>query len=234
MAITDDYFVIAGRPYGTKEQGGETNNKLIIIDRDEFCDVTDKVVGRRSTFELGHANGMTYNAEKDELVIVGIRNIVGECVYAATINADNFQEYDLKEMPCPGNGIAYNSDTNEYVMRDGNVIRILDADLNLVLDEEMVALNLTNQDIAYRDGYAYLVNWAYRRNDARAVGIRTNQNVIYRIDLNDNYAMNAYVVKQPRLEMESMDFIDDEAYVLFNGGGSSYGYFYIYKISDWE
>ncbi|MCR5573106.1 MAG: hypothetical protein K6F57_05050 [Candidatus Saccharibacteria bacterium] len=45
--------------------------------------------------------------------------------------------------------------------------------------------------------------------------------------------MNAYVVKRPRLEMESMDFIDDEAYVLFNGGGS-YGYFYIYKISDWE
>ena len=230
MAITDDYFVIAGRPYGSREQGGETNNKLIIVDRAELCDVTDKVVGIDTTFELGHANGMTYNAMLNELVIVGIRDDDGGCTYAASINVDNFQDYKTMKMSHPGNGIAYNYDMNKYIVRDDDMLCVFDADFNAVPQSQIVMQNLTKQDIAYCDNHAYLMNWAHDRREARVVGVLKNQNVIYRVNL-DDYAMDAYVIREPRLEIESMDFATNgDAYVLFNGIGSRYGYYYIYKI----
>ena len=94
-----------------------------------------------------------------------------------------------------------------------------------------ITLNLTNQDICYRDGRLYLVNWAYSDKDARAVGIRTDENVIYQVDTRNDYAIRAFVVREPRQEMESMDFADDgEAYVLFNGGGRERDHFFIYRV----
>ncbi|MBO4855255.1 hypothetical protein J5500_02505 [Candidatus Saccharibacteria bacterium] len=230
MAATDDYYIIAGRPFGTKKQGGETNNKLIIIDRKELHDVTKDFLSSGATFELGHANGMTYDPINNELIVVGIRNEQDECDGVARIDVESFAERGQWSLPCIGNGIAYNDVDDTFVVRDGKNLSVLDRDFSKVLFEYEVATDLTNQDICYYDGYLYLVNWAYDSQAARSVGIKTNQNVIYQVDMRNNCAVRAFVVCEPRLEMESMIFVDGEAYVLFNGGGSRYWYFYIYRV----
>ena len=229
LVVTDDYFVIAGRPFGTLEQGGETNNKLIIIDRQSLEDVTNHFISNSTTFELGHANGMTYDDINNEFVVVGIRNEYGECDSLARIDATNFRQISLEKLPCVGNGIAYIDDAGCFAIRNNDVLVMIDGNLEYVIDSCEMATDLTNQDIAYYNGKLYLVNWAYRRNEARAVGIRKNQNVIYQFDL-ETKTMRAFIVGRPKMEMEGIYFIDGEAYVLFNGGGMKYGYYYIYKI----
>ena len=231
MAIVGDYFVIAARPTGPKEFGGETNNQLIIVDRETLRDVTDEHLRINATFELGHANGMTYDSLRNRLAVVGIHNDNNEYDGLALVNASYYFEYGQRCLPCFGNGIAYNAEADEYYLRDDDTIRVLDGQLHEVLDEAVVVTDLTNQDICYHDGRLYLVNWAYYRCDARAVGVRTNENVIYQVDVRNNYAVRAFVVREPRQEMESIDFADDgEAYVLFNGGGRERGYFLIYRV----
>ena len=229
LVVTDDYFVIAGRPFGTVEQGGETNNKLIIVDRQSLKDVTYRFIDNSTTFELGHANGMTYDDKNNEFVVVGIRNEYGECDSLARIDATNFRQISLEKLPCIGNGIAYIGDSDCFAIRDNDALIMIDGNLEYIIDSCEMVTDLTNQDIAYYNGKLYLVNWAYRRNEARAVGVRKNQNVIYQFDL-ETKEMHAFIVDQPRMEMEGIYFIDGEAYVLFNGGGIKYGNYYIYKI----
>ena len=233
MAVTEDYFVVAGRPFGTVEQGGETNNKLVIVDRDELRDVSQKFFNRNRTYEFGHANGMCYNPNERLLTVVGVRNSDGYCDGFVGLSADDFKVSDSGTLPCYGNGIAYDGDSDTYIVRNESNISVLDSALANRIGDFEVSTNLTNQDIGYFNGRVYLVNWAYHRNDARAVGIRVNENVIYQVDVRSGEILQAFVVREPRMEMESIDFIDGEAYVLFNGGGGRHGCFYIYRI-DFE
>ena len=127
FAITDDYFVIAGRPSGSAEEGGETKNQLMLITRDKLIDVTANHIPARKTYELGHANGMTFNPDKGELVVVGMRNDEGKLEFAARIDARTFEPIATVKMPCYGSGIAYNNKFNYYMVRSGKTLyRITD------------------------------------------------------------------------------------------------------------
>ena len=229
MAITDSHFVIAGRPYGSAEQGGETNNKLVIVDREHLADVTVNYLSYDQAFELGHANGMTYNPYTNRLMVVGIRNSEGNCDGACAIDADTFQVTWSGRLPTIGNGIAYDDKGEGYYLRDGNGYSYIDEQLSEVQKSGRAVTDLTNQDIGYYNGKLYLVNWADELGDAFAVGVLTDQNVIYQYDPS-NDTMRAFAVLNPRMEMESIDFADGVAYVLFNGGGSKQQYFYIYRV----
>ena len=92
---------------------------------------------------------------------------------------------------------------------------------------------LTVQDIAYTNGAVFLADWARRdwSLKIRKMGLKNNQNVIYRLR-RDGGEVEAFLIDKPRLELESLDFVDDECYVLMNGIGAEQDWFFIYRVKD--
>ena len=231
LAITDKYFVIAARPCGTALMGGETNNKIIIIDRASLEDVTNNFKHATGVYELGHANGMTYNNQTNELLVVGVRNENGVCRGVVHIDADTFRCKETEFLEVDATGIAYVDEGKLYVRAHGE-INLLDDNLSPI-DCFNYQSGLTSQDIAYHDGAIYLADWA-RSSDFEVrtqLELATNQNVIYRID-EESKEIVAFLIDKPRNELESLDFIDGDAYILMNGIGKDKANFYIYRVSN--
>jgi hypothetical protein len=232
FAITDDYFVIAGRPSGSAEEGGETKNQLMLITRDKLIDVTANHIPAGKTYELGHANGMTFNPDKGELVVVGMRNDEGKLEFAARIDARTFEPIATVKMPCYGSGIAYNNKFNYYMVRSGKTLyRITDVP---GIKKETFETNaeFSVQDIGYYGGYTYLCNWVSDATTDRAVqlGLKQHQNLIYKVDAR-GIIVQTFIIRDPLLELESIDFVDGNAYVLMNGVGDQSANYFIYRVS---
>ena len=226
MAITDDYFVIAGRP-----KASEKDNQLIVINRKTLTDVTSSLIEESMTYELGHANGMTYNPQTNELVVVGIRNSANKYELAARISLEDFELVGTDKMACYGNGIAYDTTHDEYIVRSGESIYTLNDIPGMKQDEVSVETEFTGQDIAYHNGYVYLANWIESGSNLAAMryALVSNQNVIYKVDKRGNI-VDIFLLKTPKLELEGIDFVGDEAYVLYNGLGKEKNEFRIYKL----
>lgn len=226
LAITDDYFVIAGRP-----KASEKDNQLIVINRKTLTDVTSSLIKKGTTYELGHANGMTYNPQTNELVVVGIRNSANKYELAARISLEDFELVGTDKMACYGNGIAYDVMHDEYIVRSDKSIYVLNDIPGMKQDGASVATDFTGQDIAYHDGYIYLANWIESGSDLAAMryGLVSNQNVIYKVDKRGNI-VDIFLLKTPKLELEGIDFVGNEAYVLYNGLGKEKNEFRIYKL----
>ncbi len=235
FAITPDYFVVASRPPGSEEEGGETNNRLSIIDRQSLADVTKDFVAARKSYEFGHANGMTYNPETNELLIVGINDENDECTIVARVDATNFRQKTDGQLPSgTASGIAY-AGNGEYFARSGRWIHLIGNDLTERDKEFYFASGLAVQDIGYYADGVYLADWA-KSTDVGTLwklGLKANENVIYRYDV-IHESMRAFLISAPRLELESVDFADGEAYVLMNGIGDRRDSFYIYRVLDDE
>lgn len=232
FAITDDYFVIAGRPSGTAEEGGETKNQLMLITRDKLIDVTANHIPAGKTYELGHANGMTFNPDKGELVVVGMRNDEGKLEFAARIDARTFEPIATVKMPCYGSGVAYNDKFNYYMVRVGKTLyRITDIP---GIKKETFEMNtdFSVQDIGYYNGFTYLCNWVSDEKDEKAVqlGLKQHQNLIYKVDAR-GIIVQTFIIRDPLLELESIDFVDGNAYVLMNGVGDQSANYFIYRVS---
>ncbi len=230
FAITDDYFVVAGRPRGSAAEGGESNNRLIIIDRQSYANVTGDFFEADETMELGHANGMTYDSVRGELVVVGMRDVNGDYRNAARINAEDFQLLETLALPCYASGIAYDDDSGCYFVRSGTVLTSISGTMNQTRDEYYIGTLFTGQDIGFYHGKAYLVNWINKDNlhDAWKVGLDLNENIVYQFDIATG-RLCAFIVSEPYQEMESIDFVDGEAYVLINGTGLMQKKYFIYK-----
>ena len=233
FTITDDYFVIAGRPNGGAEEGGETNNQLILITRDGLTDVTANHIPAGKTYELGHANGMTYNPDKQEIVVVGKRNDEGKQELAVIIGARSFEVLKTVKMPCYGSGIAYNNKFNYYMVRSGKTLYRI-TDVPGIKKETLETKNaeFSVQDIGYYGGYTYLCNWVSDATTDLAVqlGLKQHQNMIYKVDAR-GIIVKTFVIKEPLLELESIDFADGNAYVLMNGVGDQSASFFIYRVT---
>jgi hypothetical protein len=229
IAITDDYFIIAGRPRGSAAEGGETNNQLIIVDRDELLNVTGNFFASGETMELGHANGMTYNSVTNELIVVGIRGDNGDRNLAARVDAETFRMLETFELPTDATGIAYGDD-GLYYLRSGTSLLSTNSIFGDVIAEQYTNTMFTNQDIGYHNGSVYMINFIDKKSmhDAWKVGLDMNENIIYQFDI-ENESLRAYIVKEPYLEMESIDFANGKAYVLMNGTGLTRGRYYIYE-----
>ncbi len=226
LAITDEYFVIAGRP-----KASEGDNQLIVISRKTLTDVTNALIEKGTTYELGHANGMTYNPKTNELVVVGIRNSANKYELAARIDLENFELVGTDKMACYGSGIAYDATHDEYIVRLNKTIYTLNGIPGMKQNEVLVATEFETQDIAYHNGYVYLANWIESGSDLAAMryGLVSNQNVIYKVDEQGNI-VDIFLLKTPRQELEGIDFVGDEAYVLYNGLGENKKEFRIYKL----
>ena len=235
FAITPDYFVVASRPPGSEEEGGETNNRLSIIDRQSLADVTKDFAAARKSYELGHANGMAYNPETNELLIVGIHDENDECTIVARVDAANFRQKTDEQLPSgTASGIAY-AGNGEYFARSGGWIHLIGNDLTERDNKFYFASGLAVQDIGYYADGVYLADWA-KSTDVGTLwklGLKANENVIYRYDV-IHESMRAFLISAPRLELESVDFADGEAYVLMNGIGDRRDSFYIYRVLDDE
>lgn len=231
FAITDDYFVIAGRPCGSAEEGGETNNKLMIIDRTDLIDVTGDFFAQDETMELGHANGMTYNPYANELLVAGIRDGNNDYHNVARIDAADFRLLEIVELPCYANNIAFDVENNAYYARSGENLYRMDTLFIGATDGQYVNVMFTGQDIGFYRDRAYMVNWVSfdDRKHAWKVGLDYNYNIIYQFDTNTE-RLRAFVVSEPYQEMESIDFVDGEAYVLMNGTELANDRYFIYKV----
>jgi len=232
FAVTDDYFVIAGRPNGSAEEGGETKNQLMLITRDKLVDVTANHIPAGKTYELGHANGMTFNPDKGELVVVGMRNDEGKLEFAARIDARTFEPIATVKMPCYGGSIAYNDKFNYYMVRSGSTLyRITDVP-GIKKETFETNVEFTSQDIGYYNGYTYVCNWVSDATTDRAVqlGLKQHQNLIYKVDAR-GIIVQTFIIRDPLLELESIDFVDGNAYVLMNGVGDQSANYFIYRVS---
>lgn len=231
LAITGEHFVIAARPRGPAALGGETNNQLIIIDRDPMKDVTSDYIAKGTTYELGHANGMTYNPDKNELAVVGISNDEGDREMVVRIDASDFSVISTDKMPCYGSGVAYNARFGYYMVRSGYTLTRASDLPGIKKEEQTVETEFTIQDIGYYNGYSYLCNWVKDASCERAknLGLQKNQNILYKVDSN-GVIVQVFLLTEPREELESIDFADGEAYVLMNGIGNDSKKFFIYRV----
>jgi hypothetical protein len=231
FAIAGDYFVIAGRPSGSAENGGETNNQLVIIRRSTKEDLTARYFPNGKTFELGHANGMAYNPKTNEIIVVGIRNEAGKYELATRISLSDFSVKGTDRMPCYGTGIAYDDARGTYYVRSGGTIYTLNGIPGMVKKTVTAETSFTSQDMGFYDGYTYLVNWVNDASDATAqkYKLEQNSNVIYKVDARGNI-VGIFVVKNPQQELEGIDFVNGEVYLLYNGVGNDKGKFFIYRL----
>lgn len=231
MAILPDAFAIAARPRGSARQGGETNNQLILIDRETLMLTNDA----QESYELGHANGMTYDKKRNRLVVVGIRDEDGVKKMVARIDARTFREESQLMLDDFGaSGIASLPDGG-YVIRSAGKMSFLDEDFVPTGETLNFCSGLTVQDIAYTNGAVFLADWTRRdwSLKIRKMGLKNNQNVIYRLR-RDGGEVEAFLIDEPRLELESLDFADDECYVLMNGIGAEQDWFFIYRVKNSE
>ena len=233
FAITDDYFVVATRPKGTAAGGGEDDNQLIVIDRKSLEDVTDNFLAATETYELGHANGMTYDPVRDELLVVSVRDNANNYQRVAHIDADTFGQVYTEDLPCLATGITYVPDKEKFVVRAADQVCILDEKLDNVIVNYIADTPFAKQDIGYDDGYVYLATWAgyeYYGN-AGLRGYDIDDNVIFKYSL-DGELQEGYYLEGVSDELESVDFVDGEMYILLNGSNSFFrnGYFGIYRV----
>ena len=229
MAILPDKFAVAARPRGSVNQGGETNNKLILIDRE----ILRPVAGAKQSYELGHANGMTYDEGRSRLIVVGVRDESGAKRMVARIDASKFSEKPQLALDgFEASGIASLPDGG-YVVRSAGKMSFLDADFVPTGETLTFSSGLVAQDIAYTNGAVFLADWAQHgwKASARKLGLKKNQNVIYRIRRNDGEA-RAFLIDEPRLELESLDFDKGECYVLMNGVGAEQDKYFIYRVEN--
>ena len=234
FAITPDYFVVAGRPPGTAEEGGETNNRIMVIDRMKLDDVSERFDATMGLYELGHANGMTYDPVENRLLVVSVDGELDNHDAVAQIDARNFEQGDNIELASgSASGIAYMGGGN-FVIRSGGWIRFASGNFSRCDDAFYFSSGLAVQDIGYYNDYVYLADWARWKEFGALlkIGLRENENVIYRFDEQGN--VKAFLISSPRHELESIDFIDGEAYVLMNGFGRNGDSFFIYKIVNNE
>ena len=231
FAIAGDYYIIAGRPSGSAEKGGETNNQLIIIKRSTKEDLTSRYFAAGKTFELGHANGMTFNPKTNEIIVVGKRNEAGKYELATRVSLNDFSVKGTDKMPCYGTGIAYDSARETYIVRSGNTIYTLSGIPGMAKKEVSIDAAFTSQDMGFYDGYTYMVNWINDGSDATAkkYNLEENQNVIYKVDSRGK-VVGIFVVKSPKQELEGIDFVNGEVYLLYNGVGKNSDKFYIYRL----
>lgn len=228
LAITPEYFVVTSRPPDEAANGGENQNRLTIIDRTTMSDVTAQLKHAQATYDLGHANGMTYDPKRDELVVVGVRSTTdAHCDTAVRIRPDDFAVASSETLAGAASGIAY-AGSGEYYVRTGSTIRKLNAKLQPTGERFNFSSGLDVQDIAYHGGYIYLADWGAINNISwlRRIGLQLNRNVIYRVD-GWTGEVEAFAVREPRQELESLDFADGECYLLLNGVDD----FRIYRVS---
>lgn len=227
FAITRKHYVIAMRPPGGETDGGETNNRLVVINRDSLEDESARYAETSTVYELGHANGMTYNAETDEILVVGIRENSEHFDGVAHVRASDFVLTRVNSLPTgTASGIACTE--QGYILRSGSTVRQTDERLEVISEMALFESGLKIQDIAYRDGFVYMADWASLRCWQALLRLRLlpNQNVIYRMDLATG-KVKAFLIKKPRQELESLCFAGHDCYLLMNGRDED---FYIYRV----
>lgn len=231
FAITRQYYVIAMRPPGDEAEGGETNNRLVLINRDTLADESARFAETMTAYELGHANGMTYNPKTNEILVVGIRANSIHCDGIAHIRASDFAVTSVESLPSgTASGIACME--QGYILRSGSTIRRMSERFQTVSEMALFESGLEVQDIAYRNGHVYMADWAsWTRWPALwRLRLRPDQNVIYKMRLTDG-KVEAFLVKCTRRELESLCFAGQDCYLLMNGLGKDNRKFYIYRVA---
>ncbi len=202
FTITKDYFVAASvNSDGTKAT-------LVAIDI-----LTKEVVKQVEHTDLGHANDMTYNEETNEISILNGNNII-------IVDGDSLE---TKKTLSVGNYSAIAMDNQKYYFWGGKKGYIYSSGDELVMEKEFdVPTNLVTQGIAYNDNYLYFS--AYEQGSIGKYEpyydgiLERGANIIYVYDLSGTLK-NTFYIPTGYGEIESLAFINNNYYMLFNNNG---------------
>ena len=218
-------FCVAGNYYIAARRNGNESKASIFI--------YHKNTGKKLRYYvkdtiLGHANGLTYNANNGNVYVIG----VGATYYFSLKDAvnGNFSLHKLNFYHKNGNiynfgGIAYDSSNSKYYTQSGAYISVTNNDRVVEKTYIKVRLN-TNQDIGTYKGMILSVNFNGQYGDSDNVNKTRNSIDIYRAS-NGEY-LGSYIVKINRsAELEGIDYF---------GNGNTFAFYvqgypndYIYK-----
>jgi len=202
---------------------GENYKKGHVISKVDMS--TWQVVAVSEPMSLGHANGMCYNPDLDQLVVAMCNDVentadLDESRCVAFVDAETLELVEVRELDLALNAIDYNPKRDLYVAGiKGNsaAFAVLDADFVELGWYPGNNCGLGSQDVDCDDNYIYVGN--------SGVGTMPGMEVVKVYDWNGEY-VGIYRVDSVS-EQEALFNWDGEYYITFYAGNGGR----VYKIS---
>lgn len=204
MTITNDHIIIM-----QADVKGNNDSHMLVYEK----------AGRHNflkdlTFKFGHANGITFDSKRNELLVVDEKKVhrvdASSFKYLGSktvTNSDGSKEYTVT-------GIAYDSINDRYYMSSGKKIYTVTPGTFKLYNHMSSDHVQVNQDMGYYGGYIYRVVWA--KDDAEKRGnFAANNNILLQFAA-DGSSFKAYYTSQPTCEMESIAFFAGKPFILYN------------------
>ena len=169
-------------------------------------------VAKSPVLKLGHANDMTYNTEKNMLVVAHGQT---EGKILTLVNPDTLAFIEDVNIQKGSGAITYNPATNSYaISQGGKSLHMLDADLKYVISHERTKLDgYTAQGMGSDEGYIYFPMSG------------SGQNILDTFDWEGN-RITQIILPTPH-ESESLFYVNGRHFVSFNyNGGTIYEIFF--------
>ena len=204
MAITDKYIIVM-----QADVKGDNDSHMLVYDK-----TSAHKLDRNISFKFGHANGITYDSKRKELLIVDEKKVhrVNAVDFSylgskTVTNSDGSKEYTIT-------GIAYDSINDRYYMSSGKKIYTVTPSTFKLYNHMSSDHVQVNQDMGYYGGYMYRVVWA--KDDAEKRGnFNANDNILLQFAA-DGSSFKSYYTRNPGCEMESVAFDGGKPYILYN------------------
>ena len=169
-------------------------------------------VAKSDVLKLGHANDMTYNTEKNMLVVAHGQT---EGKILTLVNPDTLAFIEDVNIQKGSGAITYNPATNSYaISQGGKSLHMLDADLQYVVSYERTKLDgYTAQGMGSDEDYIYFPMSG------------SGQNILDTFDWDGN-RITQIILPTPH-ESESLFYVNGRHFVSFNyNGGTIYEIFF--------
>ncbi len=220
MTITDKYIIIA------MIKNDNSKSALFVYDKNSYNLVNlENMQNPIETYDIGHANDMTFNKEKNEVYIIKGNEIV-------VIDSETFNQKESIPLSNSYGGITLNKD-KQFIFQKNNKIYIMKD--NVVQNEFDAITNLTHQNISYFNGNIFHTCYEYGK-----VGLyqpvydgvyEAGTNLIYVYDESGNQE-NILFIPTGYGEIEALEFDENGIpFVLFNSP-DKYGTVYIPIYND--
>lgn len=169
-------------------------------------------VAKSPVLKLGHANDMTFNTEKNLLVVAHGQK---EGKIITLVNPETLEFIEDVNIEKGAGAITYNPATNSYaISQGGKSLHMLDADLKYVISHERTKLDgYTAQGMGSDEGYIYFPMSG------------SGQNILDTFDWEGN-RITQIILPTPH-ESESLFYVNGRHFVSFNyNGGTIYEIFF--------
>ena len=200
LSFTGDKYIIS---YVNKEG---TKGHLVSYSRN------GKVLATGPLVKIGHANGATYNPNRDTIYTVKTHSNYYSKV-CTTLSPDTLKKTDAFNLPKITSGIAYDESNNRYYLSKGNEIYVTDSKFRYKKTIKKKIRSYHAQDIGAYNGVALVCTW---------VSGKTSYVDLYRIK--DGAYLGSYTFFFNEIESVVVD--DGYLVVIMNHVGDNIDYLY--------